>query len=433
MNPDLIRNILELIGKFTGAVCIYNVSMTALSKVKLKREKQYEQYLIREFPYVDPIPLEERKKRVNSEKNKELLFYIENLERFTDEENLKTAYRNLSTVDVKWQPYKIIYGTLGSYDAKKNQLKYALNDTLGYDFLNMCSTYYDVDSNEKQSGFSWQKGFSLIGKGLNVGYTELLNARIYNEDLIEGHEKEARLAELIEFFFDDPKEMESLYFNHDLVGFIKHMEQFQDRDEVIKLIREMDQITFLSRLGNPLPTYEYIKIQLKLYDWFKEKNNDPEKLEEMEDFLNEDKMVSIALKRQKTKLVKGFPKRVHPVFKGKKQEKNKQEDLDMIPFNLYQRKPFKELCSELFQVSEDEINILQATKLYCLMTNIDFTNCDRKTRNTIARQVQTLILPEEEKTSLEQRMCNQLQKKLDSIWYNTTEELEKINTTKRIG
>ena len=62
------------------------------------------------------------------------------------------------------------------------------------------------------------------------------------------------------------------------------------------------------------------------------------------------------------------------------------------------------------------------------MTNIDFTNCDRTTRNTIARQVQTLILPEEEKTSLEQRMCNQLQKKLDSIWYNTTEELEKFIT-----
>jgi len=46
------------------------------------------------------------------------------------------------------------------------------------------------------------------------------------------------------------------------------------------------------------------------------------------------------------------------------------------------------------------------------MTNIDFANCDRNMRNNIARQVQTLILPDEEKTSLEQRTCNQLQKKL---------------------
>ena len=431
MNPMLIRNILELLGQLTGIVCIYNISTTAFSNMILKKDKKYEKYLIRDFPYIDKVPLEERKKRINSAKNKELLFYIEKLENFTDEENLKNAYRNLSTIDMKWQPYKIIYGSLGSYDAKKNQIKYALDDTLGYEFLNMCSTYYDVDSNEKQSGFSWQKGFSLIGEGLNTGYTELLNARIYNEDVIEGHEKEARLAEMLEFFFDNPKEMERLYFNHSLVGFIKYMEQFQEREEVIQLIREMDQMTFLSRLGNPFPTYKYIKIQLKLYDWFKEKNQGSKKLEEMENFLKQEKLISFALKNKKTKLIKGFPKRVCPVFK--KTKKVEKENSTMIPFNLYQRKPFKELCSELFQVSEDEINILQATKLYCLMTNIDFLNCDRNTRNTIARQVQTLILPEEEKTSLEQRTCKQLQKKLDSIWYNTTEELKKMNTSRKVG
>ena len=154
MNPILIRNVLELLGQFTGIVCIYNISTIAFSNLILKKDKKYEKYLIHDFPHVDKVPLEERKKRVNSTKNKELLFYIEKLEKFTDEENLKNAYRNLSTMDMKWQPCKIIYGSLGSYDAKKNQLKYALNDTLGYEFLNMCSTYYDVDSNEKQSGFS---------------------------------------------------------------------------------------------------------------------------------------------------------------------------------------------------------------------------------------------------------------------------------------
>jgi len=431
MNPIIIRSILESLGKLTGIVCIYNLSITALSKVRLKKDKKYEDFLIRDFPYVDPISLEERKKRINSAKNKELLFYIEKLERFTDEENLKNAYRNLSSIDVKWQPYRIIYSSLGSYDAKKNQLKYALNDTLGYDFLNMCSTYYDEDSKEKQAGFSLQKGFSLIGRGLNVGYTELLNARIYNEDdLIEDHEKEARIAKMIEFFFDDKKEMESLYFNHNLVGLVHHMEQFKDREEVIRLIREIDQITFLSHLGNPFPTYEYIKIQLKLYDWLKESNKSKDQLEEIEEFLEEDKMISFALKRKKIKLIKGFPKRVRPVFKEK--EKLMEESANMIPFNLYQRKPFSELCSELFQVEEDEINILQATKLYCLMTNIDFSSCDRNARNVIARQVQTLILPEEEKTALEKRTGSQLQKKLDSIWYNTTEELEKINELKKI-
>ena len=94
MNPILIRNILELLGKLTGVVCVYNISTAALSKVKLKNERKYEEYLIRDFPYIDPISLEERKKRVNSEKNKELLLYIEKLERFTDEENLNEGLLN---------------------------------------------------------------------------------------------------------------------------------------------------------------------------------------------------------------------------------------------------------------------------------------------------------------------------------------------------
>ncbi|MDE5587379.1 MAG: hypothetical protein K2I72_03295, partial [Bacilli bacterium] len=81
----------------------------------------------------------------------------------------------------------------------------------------------------------------------------------------------------------------------------------------------------------------------------------------------------------------------------------------------YQRKPFKQLCCEMFQVPEEEINILQASKLYCLMTNTEFPLRDRKTQYAISRQVQSLILPDNEKTSLDYRVEQQLQQKLNSI------------------
>lgn len=79
----------------------------------------------------------------------------------------------------------------------------------------------------------------------------------------------------------------------------------------------------------------------------------------------------------------------------------------------YQKRPFKELCSSIFETSLDDINILQATKLYCLMTNTEFPTRDRKKLDAMARQVQSLILPEKEKVPLDYRVEKQLQAKLD--------------------
>jgi len=87
----------------------------------------------------------------------------------------------------------------------------------------------------------------------------------------------------------------------------------------------------------------------------------------------------------------------------------------------YQKRPFKELCSSIFQTSPDDINVLQATKLYCLMTNTEFPMHDRKKLDAVARQVQSLILPDEEKIPLDYRIEKQLQAKLDST---TTISLE---------
>lgn len=80
----------------------------------------------------------------------------------------------------------------------------------------------------------------------------------------------------------------------------------------------------------------------------------------------------------------------------------------------YQKRPFKELCSSIFQTSPDDINVLQATKLYCLMTNTEFPTRDRKKLDAIARQVQSLILPEKEKVPLDYRVEKQLQAKLNN-------------------
>ena len=100
-----------------------------------------------------------------------------------------------------------------------------------------------------------------------------------------------------------------------------------------------------------------------------------------------------------------------PILVGARDIEEAQEISSRL--KAYQKMPFKELCSSTFQTSPNEINILQAAKLYCLMTNTEFPTRDRKKLDAIARQVQSLILPEEEKTALDYRVEKQLQSKLD--------------------
>ena len=198
----------------------------------------------------------------------------------------------------------------------------------------------------------------------------------------------------------------------------------------------MDEMLIFSKVLSPISIYKMVNIEMKLYEWFRLKNKNPQKLAEFEQIIQENIIASCVFKKQKIKLQRTFQKG-KPVFDreqsrilnsdtrrktatapsmAKENKTNEKQQAILKELLPYQKLSFVNLCSEVFQVPMSEINILQATKLYCLMTNIDFVSCDRKVRNAIARQVQTLILPENEKTPLEKRTGEQLQKKLNSTW-----------------
>ncbi len=105
-------------------------------------------------------------------------------------------------------------------------------------------------------------------------------------------------------------------------------------------------------------------------------------------------------------------KREQPILVGAKDIEEAKEISTRL--EAYQRKPFAQLCANLFQTPIEQVNILQATKLYCLMTHTDFPVHDRKAQYAISEQVQCLILPENEKTALDYRVERQLQEKIDS-------------------
>lgn len=413
-------------------------AISGIGMIRFVRDKKHcQNKIVSEIPFVDPKTVEERRRELTNEKANQLKSYVRKLGEYTSEENLKTVYRNLKTLKVKKGYISLILGIAGSYNPKKNQMCYQLKNAIGHEFLHMSASYYDPKSKEHHVGFSQRKKLTVIGRGLDEGYTELLASRIYNKNhKVDAYHNEVRVAKLFELFFDNPKEMENYYFNHNLPGFIHHMEQYAPREEIIKLLQEIDELHILSSLLSPISIYKLVKIEMKLYGWFRLKNKNPQKLAEFEQIIQENKIASCVFKKQKIKLQRTFQKG-KPVFdreqsrilnsgvsrktttassmvKENKTNEKQQEILkELLP---YQKLSFVNLCSEVFQVQVSEINILQAAKLYCLMTNIDFVGCDRKMRNAIARQVQTLILPENEKTPLEKRTGEQLQKKLDSTW-----------------
>lgn len=434
----------------------------AITYAKLKRNMEpYKGSIINEIPFIEKETIEEKKKRILKEKFEVLRPYVEKLQDYTSEENLKAAYRNLENLTLQKEKFSS-KDSYGSYSARNNKLTYRLNNALGHEFLHMASSYYDPVSEESHYGFQQWKGNTtdnenedsscVIGSGLNEGYTQLLAYRIYGEEIIV-YKKETILARLFELFFDHPKEMESYYFNHNLPGLIKPMKEYASREEIIEIIQAIDKINVYSNYRhsqNVVPTYEFIRIQMKLYNMFRAKNKDPEKLKKFEEIISENKIASILLKKQKIKLQREYQKGT-PIFPIEKQEKVNMDlktetsgnqisewigecfkreikegkiDSEEVLKQLlpYQGMTFSEMCSQIFQVPREKINILQATRLYCMIANIEFPLHDRKQQYALITQVQTLTLPDSEKTALEFRTGKKLQKKLDSIWESYLEK-----------
>lgn len=292
-----------------------NLTAILVNKIKLYRLSKYNGSIISECQPLIKFSSSEIKQKIDAEKIEFLKPIIEKLKNYTSEENLLTAYNNLQNIKVKRKPLLIIFGITGAYNVKTNSISYSLSNSIGHEFLHLASAYYEKKSKVIFGGFCQRKGMASIGDGINEGYTELLASRIYNKNgKPKSYESRVKVAKLIEFFFDEPKDMESLYFNFNLPGLIHHLEQFAKREDIIKLLLDIDNMHYSSfAIFNPLPSYLSIKIQLMLYNWFAAHNKNPEKLKQFKELVCESKFASMIIGMQKWKLYRTNP------FDSKKQ------------------------------------------------------------------------------------------------------------------
>ncbi len=275
---------------------LINIYKYTSNKLMLNRTNKYSNHVIKKFHLKKDSSLEELKDRIKKDKVKELLPYLRKLEKFTSQDNLYTVYKNLKSVKVKRNKAILLKSAEGVYNSSKNLIELASTSALGHEFLHMASSNNLEKKGLDLSGLEQYlvNEKIIIGRGLNEGYTELLTARIYQKGRYDRYQTLVKIAKLLEFFFDDKKDMEKYYFNSDLPGFINYMEQFMSKDEIINLIKDIDTIY---NLVPPIKTYYSAKVQLNLYKVFRKSSHDKKKIKEFERLVYQNKIVEVIIKQ----------------------------------------------------------------------------------------------------------------------------------------
>lgn len=240
--------------------------------------------------------------------------YLEELKKHINEEDLKTAYKNIATLRIRkihFMPFPIS----GAYDSKRNKIIFKKKKTIGHEFLHMASSVYDKAKKIILSGFCQRRKGAVIGVGLNEGYTELLNRRLFTE--LNGkrtlaYQTLVEVTELIEMFYDDKKEMSHHYFTNNLPAVIEELSKYMPKEEAINTIVEMDKIliAYESSFGTA-DLKKALNLKYKLLNIYKQTHpNEPEKITIFEEKVSQDMILQF----------KALFKEIKETFKEAKEE-----------------------------------------------------------------------------------------------------------------
>ena len=216
---------------------------------------------------------------------------------YVDPLNLELALWNLSklNLDKSFNLKEIVNSLCGSlitgyYNVNDNRIRinYDIKSTLSHEFLHMASSCKNMTT---YSGFHFNifdknKYIGSIGNGLNEGYTELLNARIFNNNKPKSYKTCVKIVRMIECFFDDFKDMEYAYFHCDINAVYEAVCKYATIDEFFTILNELDK--YADTIA-PNDAINHLKLQRMLYDIIK-RSDDEEKISKFESIFYENKL-----------------------------------------------------------------------------------------------------------------------------------------------
>ena len=186
--------------------------------------------------YIEMICLQNHYPELNS--------LIDKLIKHIDPEHLTRLMLNIENLEIEYLKEKLFSFSpklLGEYDVTANKISIykKSQDVLSHEFLHMASTI--VTQNSSYIGFRIDNEKGKSFNGLNEGYTELLNKRIFGAEFI-GYQSSFIACQLLEIMFDDEKELEIAYFNNDIDVFINKFLSYGTPEELNIILQTLDYL-----------------------------------------------------------------------------------------------------------------------------------------------------------------------------------------------
>ena len=236
---------------------LLNKTLGNLNLIKLKRPlraKFTEEEGVHFNGLMDKIKLE----------NTDLYLFIDTLLEFINKEDIRVFINRVDDLVINYLSLKEIKYqnggyTAGTYNGQENRIKIYFdknNSVLDHELLHAASS---GDKNARV-GFSlvFEKA-GMFGEGLNEGYTELLNQRIFNH-INSSYPYLTVLAELIENFYENKDDMMKDFFHADLLALISELLKSMSLEEAIDIITSMDLFLY----QNEASFMEFVSLRQKI-------------------------------------------------------------------------------------------------------------------------------------------------------------------------
>ena len=278
---------------FVGGVVYYQHTCRKKTKLVLKKYEETLNEAVKENK--NTLFIKEKYAILNKEE-KEIFKQVENklkqsneaiyefyreLTRHTSPENLRNFISNIqfATLDINDSKKKCVFQSF--YDQTKNKITIytQLPKTLTHDLLHLSSNNQSAKTNGFHAYGTFKEDSYEIGNGLDEGYTEILNQRYFQQVAINSP-KLVRLSSLIEKFYQNPKDMETDYFNACLENLILELTKSMDIKDAINIVLKIDYVAI-----HPNDHIFYHKVINKLIELYRQSH----KRQETKEFVEEAK------------------------------------------------------------------------------------------------------------------------------------------------
>ena len=280
---------------FVGGVVYYQHTCRKKTKLVLKKyeetlneavkENQNTLFVKEKYAVLNKEEQEIFKRVENKLKqsNEAIYEFYRELTRHTSPENLRNFVSNIqfATLDINDSKKKKKCVFQSFYDQKKNKITIytQLPETLTHDLLHLSSNNQHAKTNGFHTYGTFKKDSYEIGNGLDEGYTEILNQRYFQQVAINSP-KLVRLSSLIEKFYQNPKYMETDYFNACLENLILELTKSMDIKDAINIVLKIDYVAI-----HPNDHIFYHKLINKLIELYRQSH----KRQETKEFAKEAK------------------------------------------------------------------------------------------------------------------------------------------------